>query len=49
MKEGFGLKSIREKVEALGGQCSFSSEAGEGFEVVITLPLNNKKEESSND
>ena len=49
LKEGFGLKSIREKVETLGGQCSFSSEAGEGFEVVITLPLNNKKEESSND
>ena len=49
IEEGFGLKSIREKVEALGGNCSFSSEAGEGFEVVINLPMNNKKQECSDD
>lgn len=41
IKEGFGLKGIREKAEALGGRCDFSSEAGEGFEVEIILPLNN--------
>ena len=38
-KEGFGLKGIREKAEAFGGSCSFSGEAGDGFEVEITLPL----------
>lgn len=38
VKEGFGLKGMREKAERLGGRCSFSSEAGEGFEVEITLP-----------
>lgn len=40
VKEGFGLKGMREKAEALGGRCDFSSEAGEGFEVEITLPAN---------
>lgn len=40
LKEGFGLKGIREKAEALGGKCSFSSESGEGFETEITLPMN---------
>ena len=39
VKEGFGLRSMREKAEALGGRCDFSSEPGEGFEVDITLPL----------
>jgi signal transduction histidine kinase len=44
--EGFGLKGIRENAKALGGNCSFSSESGEGFEVDITLP---KKEDRSKD
>ena len=39
IKEGFGLKGVREKAEALGGKCSFSSEADEGFEVEISLPI----------
>ena len=39
IKEGFGLKGVREKAEALGGKCSFSSEADEGFEVEISLPV----------
>lgn len=39
IKEGFGLRGVREKAEALGGRCSFSSEADEGFEVEISLPL----------
>lgn len=45
IKEGFGLKGMREKVEKLGGRCIFSSEAGEGFETEIALPLkkNNEK------
>ena len=39
VKEGFGLKGIREKVEKLGGECAFSGEKDEGFEVEITLPI----------
>ena len=38
IKEGFGLKGIREKAEQLGGSCVITSEADEGFEVEITLP-----------
>lgn len=41
--EGFGLKGIREKAEALGGRCVFTSEQGEGFEADITLPNKEKK------
>lgn len=37
--EGFGLKGVREKAEALGGKCVYSSETGEGFETEITLPV----------
>lgn len=42
IKEGFGLKGIREKAERLGGRLWFSGEEGEGFETEITLP--DKKE-----
>lgn len=38
IKEGFGLRGIREKAEILGGSCSFTSEKGEGFETEIILP-----------
>lgn len=41
--EGFGLKGIREKAEALGGKCVFTSEQGEGFEADITVPNKEKK------
>lgn len=37
IKEGFGLRGIREKAEKLGGRCSFTSE--EGFETEILIPL----------
>lgn len=37
IKEGFGLKGIREKAEKLGGNMQLSSEEGEGFEIKITL------------
>ena len=40
--EGFGLKGIREKAETLGGRCRFSGEAGEGFEIELSLPLDKK-------
>lgn len=42
LKEGFGLRGIREKAERLGGRCTFSSEDGEGFETEISIPLNEK-------
>ena len=37
--EGFGLRGMREKAEKLGGKCSFSSDADEGFETEIIVPL----------
>lgn len=37
IKEGFGLKGIREKAATLNGRCCFTSEEGEGFEVKITF------------
>ena len=43
IEEGFGLKGMREKAEALGGKCMYTSEQGEGFEADITLPLKEKK------
>lgn len=45
LKEGFGLKGIREKAEQLGGSCMITSEAGEGMEVEITLPYKRLKEQ----
>lgn len=42
IKEGFGLKGIREKAEKLGGMVRLSSEEGEGFEIEISIP--DKKE-----
>ncbi len=42
IKEGFGLKGMREKAEGMGGKITLSSEEGEGFEIEITLP--DKKE-----
>ena len=38
IEEGFGLKGIREKAEKFGGSLTLSSEQGDGFEVVLTLP-----------
>ena len=42
IKEGFGLKGIREKAERLGGKFFISGEEGEGFEAEISIPY--KKE-----
>ena len=39
IREGFGLRGVREKAEAFGGTCVFTSEPGEGFETEITLPI----------
>ena len=38
LKKGFGLKGMTARAEALGGQISFESEEGEGFEIDIVLP-----------
>ncbi len=37
-KEGFGLSAMRAKAESLGGMVHFSSEEGEGFEILLSLP-----------
>jgi signal transduction histidine kinase len=39
---GFGLHSMRERVEALGGSFTVESEAGEGTTLAVGLPLNPK-------
>lgn len=44
IKEGFGLRGIREKAESLGGGVALSSESGEGFEINITLPFDDMGE-----
>ena len=36
---GFGLRSIRERVEALGGHCTIESERGVGTTVAVSLPV----------
>jgi len=36
---GFGLKSIREQVEQLGGELTIESKAGKGCTVAIALPI----------
>jgi len=36
---GFGLKSIQEQVERLGGELTIESEAGKGCTVAVALPL----------
>ncbi|WP_366937387.1 ATP-binding protein [Alicyclobacillus sp.] len=36
---GFGLRSIRERVEALGGYCAIESERGVGTTVAVSLPV----------
>ena len=41
LKKGFGLKGMTARAEALGGEISFESEPGEGFEIHISLPADN--------
>jgi signal transduction histidine kinase len=38
LRLGFGLSSMRERAISLGGELTFSSEKGEGFELALTLP-----------
>ncbi len=37
--KGFGLRSIRERIDSLGGLAHFDSEPGRGTRVVLELPL----------
>lgn len=39
LTKGFGLRSMEERVEELGGQLDIYSEEGEGFSIYIKLPL----------
>ena len=41
LKKGFGLKGMTARAEAFGGEISFESEPGEGFEIHISLPADN--------
>ena len=43
LKEGFGLKGMHARAEALGGDVWFVTEKGEGFEIHITMPLDGDK------
>ncbi len=43
IREGFGLKGIREKAERMGGKVWLSSEEGDGFEIEITVPAKETK------
>ena len=39
LKTGFGLTTMQDRARAFGGEVSFRSEADEGFEICMTLPL----------
>ena len=43
MHLGFGLKSMRKRAEGFGGKMYISSPQGEGFEIHIVLPTDEKK------
>ena len=39
LQEGNGLRGIRERIDQVGGQVRFSSQEGNGFTVLIHIPL----------
>ena len=43
IKKGFGLTTMEERARALGGEISFTSEDGEGFEIRMELPAEVKE------
>lgn len=47
IKEGLGLYGMKQRVEGYGGEISFSSEVGEGFEVFMKLPHHGIKESAN--
>ena len=46
MKNGFGLPSMHERIEAFGGTLSIKSRDGEGTRIVVSCPYPNHKESS---
>ncbi len=44
IKEGLGLYGMKERAERLGGEITFSSDPGEGFEIFLKLPHKSIKE-----
>ena len=42
--KGFGLFSIKERLEYIGGQCNIDSIPGQGTKVTLIAPLLDKKE-----
>ncbi|MBO5046192.1 MAG: sensor histidine kinase [Clostridia bacterium] len=49
LAEGFGLKGMRARAESLGGSVYFDAEEDEGFEIHLTLPLDNVHKEEKQD
>ncbi len=49
--DGFGLRSMAERASALGGELTVESEAGEGTQVIFSLPVDKsyKDREGEND
>jgi signal transduction histidine kinase len=43
-REHFGLRGIRERIQALGGTCDILSQAGQGTQVLVQLPVNRRQE-----
>jgi signal transduction histidine kinase len=43
-QEGFGLSSMRERACALGGEVQFHSDLEDGFEIFLTIPVDNEEE-----
>ncbi len=39
LKIGFGLTTMQDRARALGGEVNFRSEADEGFEICMTMPI----------
>lgn len=45
LKEGFGLRGMSARAEALGGSVRFETEEDEGFEIHITLPTDGTRKQ----
>ena len=45
MNVGFGISSMKERARSFGGEVTFHSEEGEGFELMMTLPVDERADE----
>jgi signal transduction histidine kinase len=43
-REHFGLRGMRERIQALGGTCDILSQIGQGTQVLVQLPVNRRHE-----